>query len=466
MSRLAETTVSRESCPNHGAVLESSPKEAEALTKRPQRVLVALALRVVAQRLRSRLLGEPASTRAADSGRQVAETLGRLGGVYTKLGQYLSIRVDWFSDEFRGSLRVLTSQAPPLPFDSIRRAVEDALGPLDRHFRDFESEPLGTASIAQVHRARLIGGPVVAVKVLRPDLTPEGIARDLRILRRLCRWLRAWTGVRAVEPLLDALALALAAEMDFEREGRAAEEIAANLADEPRIVVPRVHWQACGPGVLTIDYVAGIRFDDPQQLAERQIPAADCMAILCEAYGRQVFAHGLFHADPHTGNVFVVDENDANAPALAPATMEKAEPGPRILFLDFGLVQRLDPQLREALRRGMLALIKRDLDGMVAALQTLDAIVAGGEDLARAALQEALDAGASAALGANAATIETLVQLGKRLVRESQAFRIPTELLLYARTLAYIFALAETVAPGEDPMPRLLPHLLRFLASS
>ena len=393
--------------------------------------------------------GRTRAERDASAGRRLALALGSLRGIYTKLGHYLATRVDALSDEFRAPLEELGDSAPPVPFEAIRAELTRALGSSER-FAWIDPKPLGTASIAQVHRARLRGGAIVAVKVRHPELTPERIARDVRSLRRVAWLLRRWLGRNDASELFDELEAALLREIDFELEGRVAEEIARDLADDPRVLVPRVHWEATARSVLTLDYVPRTRIDDHPALAARGVTPEAVLAIVVDAYGRQVFGHGLFHADPHAGNLYVVDEPGA---------------APRVLFIDFGLAERLSPPVREELRLGLQALLKRDVDALLAGLVRLHAVVPGRERQARAALAEALDAGAAGALGASAAGIQALKSLGKRLVRESGAFRVPRELLLWARTLAHVYNLFDRIAPGTDPMPRLLPHVLRFVTA-
>ena len=386
--------------------------------------------------------------RDAGAGRRLALALGSLRGIYTKLGHHLATRVDALSDEFRAPLEALGDSAPAVPFATIRAELARALGSSER-FAWIDPEPLGTASIAQVHRARLRDGPIVAVKLRHPELTPERVVRDVRSLRRVAWLLRPWLGGNDVAELFDEIAEALLREIDFELEGRVAEAIARDLADDPRVVVPRVHWEATTRDVLTLDYVPRTRVDDRTALAARGVAPEAVLAIVADAYGRQVFGHGLFHADPHAGNLYVVEEPG---------------PAPRVLFIDFGLAERLSPAVREELRQGLQALLKRDIEALLAGLVRLHAVVPGRETQARAALAAALDAGAAGALGANAAGIQTLKSLGKRLVRESGAFRVPRELLLWARTLAHVYNLFDRIAPGADPMPLLVPHVLRFIS--
>jgi len=366
------------------------------------------------------------------AGQRLADALGSLRGLYTKLGQHLATRVDALSDEFRAPLDALHQSAPPVPFPVIRGELERGLGSA-RLFAWIDPEPLGTASIAQVHRARLRSGADVAVKVRHPELSPAGLERDLARLRRALPLLRPWLSPRDGRALLQELGRALVRELDFELEGRTAEQIATAFASDSRVLVPRVHWEVTSTSVLTLDYVPRVRLDDPAALAARGVSPEACLAIVVDAYGRQVFGDGLFHADPHVGNLYLLDDPDRP---------------PRVLFLDFGLAERLAPEVREELRLG------------------LQAVIPGREREARAALESALAAGASNALGAGVAAIQSLKQLGKQLVRESRAFRIPRDLLLWARTLAYVYNLGERIAPGADPMRLFLPHLLRFITTA
>ncbi len=418
--------------------------------------ILSAGVRLAASDLRLRFAGADPSARRREAGRRIAAALGGLRGIYTKLGQLLAMRADLLPDEAREELSALLDAATPVPFPELRPALERALGPLDRSFRSIDPVPLGTASIAQVHRARLRDGTPVAVKVRHPTLTPERLERDLRTLRRAARLAGRLGGGPALAPLAEEAGDLLRAELDLAREGRAADEIAGDLADDPRVVVPRVHWGSTTAAVLTLDYVPRVPLDSPDALARAGVRPEECLSILARAYGRQLFAHGRFHADPHPGNVYLVDEADGLAPP--------GEARPRILFVDFGLSQRLPAALRLELRLGLHALLRRDVPALLASLERAGALTPGRKEAAAAALHDALRAGAAEALGAQPAAIISLVDLGKRLVRESGAFRIPRELLLFARTLAALFALAERIAPGTDAMRELVPELIRFLA--
>jgi len=428
----------------------SPGREGAGATRSPARTLLRAGLLLALRDLGPLGGRRSRAERDTAAGRRIADALGSLRGVYTKLGQHLATRVDALSDEFRAPLDALHQSAPPVPFPLIRAELERGLGTA-RLFAWVDPEPLGTASIAQVHRARLRSGADVAVKVRHPELSPAGLQRDLAALRRALPLLRPWLAAADARALVDELGRALARELDFELEGRSAEQIASAFASDSRVLVPRVHWEATSQSVLTLDYVPRVRLDDPAGLAARGVSPEACLAIVVDAYGRQVFGDGLFHADPHVGNLYLVDD---------------PERPPRVLFLDFGLAERLTPEVREELRLGLQALLRRDADALLAGLSRLHAVVPGREREARAALESALAAGAASALGAGVAAIQSLKQLGKQLVRESRAFRVPRDLLLWARTLAYVYNLAERIAPGADPMRLFLPHLLRFVTTA
>jgi ubiquinone biosynthesis protein len=165
----------------------------------PSRALRRAAIRIGARRIRARLAGVPLAERRRATGRELAAVLGELRGIYTKLGQYLALRADLVPDEVREELQTLTDSAPASPFPAIRRALEQGLGPIGQRFAWIDPNPIGSASIAQVHLAHLIGEGVVAVKVRHPELTPERLEADLRILRRALRRLRRRLGLREAE---------------------------------------------------------------------------------------------------------------------------------------------------------------------------------------------------------------------------------------------------------------------------
>jgi ubiquinone biosynthesis protein len=400
------------------------------------------------------------SRREARRGRQlgrVATALGRLKGAFAKAGQFAALRYDVLPPQVRRSLAELQDHVPPLPTQRIRAVVERELGrPLEALFASFDPEPVAAASIAQVHRATLADGREVAVKVQYPWLEAS-LGADLFLARLLMRlWTRKSGDGGPVDRrrLFDEFAAGLREELDFTREGEVAREIAANLADEPQIVVPAVHAELSSRRVLTLDYHRGIRVTDRAGLARAGVDPAAVLEVLARAYARQVFVDGLFHADPHPGNLFVAEEPDAAR-------------SPRVVFVDFGLSKRLSPELRAAMRRGVYALLQRDAAAFVAEMDAMGMVAAGRRDTVRSAVDAmfARVAGEGAPLALGPGQVLALKDEAKDLLATTPGLQIPNDLLLWAKTLSYLIALGQDMAPEVDVVRLAVPYLLRFLAA-
>jgi predicted unusual protein kinase regulating ubiquinone biosynthesis (AarF/ABC1/UbiB family) len=390
------------------------------------------------------------AARRAAAARRVARTLGELKGPFAKAGQFASLRYDVLEPEVREAFAALQDRVPPLPYREVAAVIERELGaPVEALFAEFERVPIGAASVAQVHRARLPGGEAVAVKVQFPWLE-----RSLRADLALAGALLARLGRRGAQfdhrRLFEEFAIGLAEELDFAREAEVAAEIAANLADEPQVVVPGVRRAFSTRRVLTVDYVPAIPLHD---LARRGVPARPVLETLARAYAKQVFVDGLFHADPHPGNLFVVDEPEAGV-------------RPRVLFVDFGLSKRLAPRLRRELRSGIHALLRQDVEGFLDGMERMGMIASGARSEVRSAVvgMFARIRGEGALFGLAGAQVLALKDEAKRLLAETQGLQLPNELLLYAKTLSYLFALGEQLDPRADLMRISLPYLLRYLA--
>jgi len=205
--------------------------------------------------------------------------------------------------------------------------------------------------------------------------------------------------------------------------------------------------------VLTMTYRPAVPILDRAGLRRLGVDPAEVLEILARAYARQVFVDGLFHADPHPGNLFVLEE--------------RGPKGPQVLFVDFGLSRRLDPMLRSEMRRAIFAVLQGDVDAFLGGMDRMQMIAPGAHTAVRAAVAsmlERLRGGGGAPLALGAGRVLALKDEAKVLLQETPGLNLPNDLLLYAKTLSYLFALGGELAPDVDMMKLTVPWLLRFLA--
>ena len=274
---------------------------------------------------------------------QIRLALQELGPTFVKLGQILAGRADLFGPAYIAEFEQLHSRVPAVALESLRPQLrEDLGGEPETVFARFDVEPVAAASIAQVHRAQLHDGTEVVVKIRRPGIT-EVIEADLRLLARLAALAEA--ELPALKPyrpqqLVRELARSLKRELDLASECRHAERIAANMASLPWIVVPRVHWAHTSERINVQDFVDGVPGYALEQLAERGLDRQVLAERGSQAVLKMIVEDGLFHADPHPGNVFYLDGN-------------------RIAFIDFGMVGRLSAHRRDEMLALLLGLVER-----------------------------------------------------------------------------------------------------------
>lgn len=276
-----------------------------------------------------------------------------LGPTFIKFGQALSLRADVLSPELVTELARLQDEVPPLTPGQAEAAVEAELGaPLKQIFSRFDPVPLAAASIAQVHRATLVGGEEVAVKIRRPGIAAV-IESDLAVLGQIARLAERYLAdaeLYGPSNLVGQFARSIRRELDLAREGRTIDRFRKNFAEDPTVRFPKVHWSHTKSGVLTLEFMPGIKISDAASAG----PGFDVSLIArrsADAVLKQVLLHGLFHADPHPANVFVL-------------------PGNVICFLDFGNAGRLERPMREALAGLVEAIVRQDAhrltDGLLA----------------------------------------------------------------------------------------------------
>ncbi|MCD9088411.1 AarF/UbiB family protein [Stenotrophomonas sp. SY1] len=272
---------------------------------------------------------------------QFVTDLEALGTTFVKLGQLLSTRPDMIPQEYVTALERMQEQVAPVPVEHIRTVIEEDLGaPVSKLFLWFDPEPLGCASIAQVHRAELHDGRQVAIKVQKPDIAAQ-LRSDIGVLRSFASAADHLTRVgRKVRfsDWLDEFAKTLRMELDYEAEAASLERFGRHLAPYPELWVPQPVGSLCSRRVLTMDLVPGVRVDAIADVRRTEQPMLPLAAALVRGYLDQIFVHGEIHADPHPGNLRVT-------------------PDGRLAIFDLGMVAHVPPRLREHLLKLLFAAV-------------------------------------------------------------------------------------------------------------
>ncbi|MFK5926775.1 MAG: AarF/ABC1/UbiB kinase family protein [Desulfuromusa sp.] len=275
--------------------------------------------------------------------------LEELGPTFIKFGQLLSTRSDIVPAEALKELQKLQDHLPAVPTEQIMAQIHRELGyPTEELFKDFEDLPLATASIAQVHRGTLKTGEQIVCKIRRPGIEPI-IETDIDIMMGLAYLIeKHLPGGELYDPigLIKEFRRTIHRELDFSREGRTTERFAANFKDDETIHIPKVFWDYTGSTVLTLEYIDGIKISRHDELKAAGFDLQVIARNGANNFLKQVFIHGLFHADPHPGNLHVL-------------------PGNVICIFDFGMVGRLDDDLKLHLTELLLCILHRDVGRLI-----------------------------------------------------------------------------------------------------
>ena len=272
------------------------------------------------------------------------ELLTRLGPTFIKVGQALSTRPDLIRRDYLKELIKLQDQLPPFDNDLAFQLIEDQLKmKVDEAYREISAHPVAAASLGQVYRAMLHSGEEVAVKVQRPNLRPQ-LSLDLYLMRwgaqKFGRFLPLNLG-HDLTLIVDEFGIKLFEEIDYINEGKNAEKFAENFHGDPEVKVPSIYWQYSNQKVLTLEWIQGFKLTDTDKIRAAGIDPNTIIKIGVTSGLRQLLEHGFFHADPHPGNLF--------------ATLDG-----RMAYIDFGMMDQLEPGTKETIASSIVQLINQD----------------------------------------------------------------------------------------------------------
>jgi predicted unusual protein kinase regulating ubiquinone biosynthesis (AarF/ABC1/UbiB family) len=289
------------------------------------------------------------------------ENLIGLGPTFIKIGQALGTRADLLPLAYIRELALLQDQVPPFPNTEAFARVESELGrTIPEAYAEFDSEPIASASLGQVYRALLHTGEEVAVKVQRPRLR-ETVGFDIAVLARIVRRLSRYPSFNENadwEGMLREFRETIGEEMDYAREGRNAERFRQNFREWRPVRVPRIHWTHTTERVITMEFIRGTKVTDLDGLRARRISPVKVNRLLVRAYLKQLLEDGFFHADPHPGNLLVMDTG-------------------HLAFFDFGMVGRITPDLQSKMIDSFFHVVGRDTEGLAQDLINLNFLKPG-----------------------------------------------------------------------------------------
>ncbi|MGE5639216.1 MAG: ABC1 kinase family protein [Clostridia bacterium] len=380
--------------------------------------------------------GAPGSAARAD---ELARDVQALGPTFVKLGQLLSTRPDIVPPAYAEALKPLQDRCEPFAFAEVERIVEDELGVrLSKAFAEFDAEPVAAASLSQVHRARLRDGREVAVKVQRPGIR-EQVLKDLDALREAATVLERHTelGRRyGIAAIFDEFGRSLLRELDFRLEAMHLVTIGANLREIEEICVPQPVPSYCSARVLTMDYVDGTKVTALSPLTKLELDGERLADALFRAYLKQMLRDGVFHADPHPGNVLLA--------------------GNRIALIDLGMVARVAPGLQDRLLQLLLAIADNRVDDAVKVLLIASE---SREDADEAGFRRAV----ADLVGQHQDLAHAEPQVGRAVLMLLKAaaehgIRLPPELAMIGKTLLNLDEIGRSLAPRFDPNAAIRRH--------
>jgi predicted unusual protein kinase regulating ubiquinone biosynthesis (AarF/ABC1/UbiB family) len=377
---------------------------------------------------------DTSATHSSDAPRpeDLADDLEKMGPTFVKLGQILSSRADLMPDAYLKALARLQDNVKPFPYEEVEKAVTEELGVrISKAFGSFEREPLAAASLGQVHRATLRDGKKVVVKIQRPGIR-KVIAEDMEALAEIIQ-IVAFTKFGKqyqIQRIFEEFKHTLVQELDYNREASNLMAIGQNLAEFDRIFVPQPILSFCTQRILTMDFVEGRKITSMTPLSRMDMDSKGLADQLFHSYLKQVLVDGVFHADPHPGNVFLTPDH-------------------KVALLDLGMVGRTTPGVQEQLIKMLIAVSEGNGDGAAEiAIQLSETTPAFDEPAFRKRVGQLVAENKNNSIGQ--------INVGKLLLdvgrtAGNNGLYVPTDLTLLGKTLLQLDEIGSFIDPNFNP---------------
>jgi predicted unusual protein kinase regulating ubiquinone biosynthesis (AarF/ABC1/UbiB family) len=393
-----------------------------------------------------------------ENAKRVYATILQLQGLFIKVGQLLSIMANFLPEEFRQELEGLQDQVPPRPFSEIAPRIEEELGgKVDQIFDDFQREPIASASLGQVHAASTKEGRRVAVKVQHQDID-EIVRLDLKTIRRIITIVQWFVPVQGLDAYYHQIKDLLRQELDFKGEADNIERIATNFEKDPRVLFPVPVRELSTSRVLTTTFVEGKKLTDIAGLDAMGIDKKELASRLVRVYCQMIFVDGIYHADPHPGNILVNAQGD-------------------LVLLDFGAVAKLSQPMREGIPEFLEGVIRRDTDSLIKALRKMGFLSRTSDEAVSEKIIEYFHQRFQEEVKLESFNLkdikidpqrgfENLLDLRKMnvgLKELSDAFHVPRDWVLLERTILLVYGCCSMLDPELNPMGIIQPYLQDFV---
>lgn len=400
-------------------------------------------------RKRIKAFGQWPSLKSPTTPERLRMAFADLGPSFIKLAQLLSSRPDLITKQFSDEFKKLQDRVPPFPTEEAIKIIEqETLLSLNQIFTSFDKEPIAAASIAQVYQGTLLDGSAVIVKVQRPDIK-EQIETDINILTVLAQLMEKYISESVFfnpTGIVEEFTKTVRKEIDFIEEARNCCRFKRNFNNNPDVCIPNIFGEFTTDKILFMEKIEGVRIDDIEGIESLGLNRRKLADIGVDAYFKQVLEDGFFHADPHAGNIF-------------------AMPDGRIGFLDFGIVGRVTPKLRETMASTFLALIHKDFDRLIDQYIELGIVPEHIDiDVFRKEFKSDLSDFLEPLYGLTlnelnfADYMDTVSQLAIK-----HKMRIPSDLLLVNKTMLFLENIGRELDPGFDFIAASEPYASKLL---